>query len=127
MFIKKVLQHLTLDDSNDIQVSNRFRTYEIDTRIVLQNKIGNLHHIPLILTKDNQLIFVIKNTNAIEVMFKELIDVRMGLFYFEVAFIDNTSNPLQKNEHVNRAKNVFFYLLSMNVTKLATGLCLCIG
>ena len=59
--------------------------------------------IPFILTKNNQLIIVIKNTDTIVIKFKELIDVQMGWFYFEVAFIDNALNPLQKIEHVNTA------------------------
>ena len=94
---------------------------------MLQKKIDNFLPIPFISTKDNQLIIVIENTDAIEIKFKELIDVQMGWFYFEVDFINNAPNPLQKWSMLTQLQNVFFYLLSVNAVKLVTRLCLAIG
>ena len=39
IYKKKVLEHFNSKDTDDIEVTNKFKTYKIELRIMLQNKL----------------------------------------------------------------------------------------
>ena len=39
IYKKKVLKHFNSKDTDDIEVTNKFKTYEIESRIMLQKKL----------------------------------------------------------------------------------------
>ena len=48
------------------------------------------------MTKDGALLFVFQHSDAVEFKFTELIEVQMGWFYFNIAFLRSVENPLLK-------------------------------
>ena len=55
------------------------------------------------MTKDGNLMFVFQHSKAIEFRFTELIDIQMGWFYFDIAFLRSVENPLLQKEHETTA------------------------
>ena len=53
---------------------------------------------PYKITKDSTLVFEIRNSVYIEFKFIQLIDIKMGLFYFNIAFEKkNSYEPFAEN------------------------------
>ena len=103
LYINKVLEHLSPNASTESENVSQFNNYVIDSMMVLQNKLKRSVPIPFIKTKDGSLVFVIRNSAAIEFKFTDLIDVQMGLFYFKIALGKKIMNPLMLIEHENTA------------------------
>ena len=101
MYMKKILQHLSKDNSNKTEIKNRFKKYKIDLKDVLQSKLSSCIPILFILINDKKYIFIIKNSSAIEFKFKDLIDIQIYWFYFSISLVVNVPNPLLRIEYKN--------------------------
>ena len=103
IYMKKMLQHLSRDDSNKTEITNCFKKYEINSKDMFQRKLSSCLPIPFILTNDKKCIFIIKNSSTIEFKFEDLINIQMGWFYFSISSVANFLNPLLRIKHANTA------------------------
>ena len=75
IFVKKLLHHLCeliIINNNKL---NWFKNYEINSRETLQNKLNNALPISFICTSNKQLLFIIHNSNVIEFILNDWVDV----------------------------------------------------
>ena len=103
IYTKKILDHLSPEESIELEIPSKFRNYYIDSKEILNKKLQNTVPVHFIMIKDGNLLFVFQHSEAIEFKFAELIDVQMGWFYFNITFLRSVVNPLLKLEHENTA------------------------
>ena len=77
---KKVLDHLSPDESIELEKQSKFNSYYTDSRDVLNVKIMNAAPILFIITKDSKLLSIFQHSKGKEFKFTELIDIQMGWF-----------------------------------------------
>ena len=69
------MHHLRETITIDNNKPNRFKNYEIDLRETLQNKLNNALPIPFICTSNKRLLFIICDSNTIEFVLNNWIDI----------------------------------------------------
>jgi len=103
LYANKVLDYLSPEENVESDVGSKLRNYVIDSKDALNASLKNAVPLPFIMTKDGVLLFVFQHSDAVEFKFTDLVEVQMGWFYFNIAFLRSVENPLLKNEHVNTA------------------------
>ena len=94
IYTKKILDHLSPEESIESEIPSKFQNYYIDSKEILNEKLQNAVPVHFIMTKDGNLLFVFQYSEAIEFKFTELIDVQMGWFYFNITFFAISCEPI---------------------------------
>ena len=103
LYTNKVLDYLSPAENVVSDVGSQLRNYVIDSKDALNASLKNAVPLPFIMTKGGVLLFVFQHSEAVEFKFTDLVEVQMGWFYFNIAFLRSVENPLLQSEHFNTA------------------------
>ena len=100
---KKILSNLSNYDENEINSSLDSSWFDLKIQDMLQTKLDKCLLIPFILTHTKQCFFIIKNSFAIGFVFKDLVCIQMGWFYFNLCILKSVENPMLRKYDSNLA------------------------
>ena len=100
---KKILSNLSNYDENESITNSDSSWFDLKSQDILQTKLDNCLPIPFILTHTKQCFFIIKNSFAIGFVFKDLVCIQMGWFYFNLCILKSVENPMLRKYDSNLA------------------------